>query len=332
MQKIYAIGWDGNCPVVGTSDGHLYRFFEEDLERKVKAHNDAVISIHSTNEGIVTGSEGGIIKIWGNSLICRSTISTSTIPDLINGSCSIKSIFWDNEQNNILVGTGNSEIWKFSSSPSFVYSSQPIVQNHSKSIWGISIHPKEEKYVTVGDDKTIRLWCLRSNTLLKAIQIEMESRACVYSPDGSMIAVGFGQHQKLSSKECHGKLMIMLEDTEQILFETRDSRKMITELKWSSCGNHIAMGSFDNKIYLYHVFKSDDKLSTVTLSSTIDKHKSYITSIDFSHDSKFIQATCGSFELKYYEVDTGSHIPEVSRLKDVSWESQTCALGCVHSV
>lgn len=103
----------------------------------------------------------------------------------------------------------------------------------------------------------------------------------------------------------------MEERTFSIIHEARDSTKWITEIKWSPNGTLLAVGSFDNKIYVY----SAD--SHFALSTVISQHNAWIRHMDFSANSVYLQSNCGAYELCFYEADTGLLIPAASRLKDV---------------
>ena len=308
---------------MGTSDGHLYRFLGRKLDYALKAHDSIINTIHSTNEGIITGSQDGTVKIWGPSLVFKLVIDLKTLGSL---NPSVKSVCWDNELSKVLVGTDGSEIWELSAEDGTNrHGNAPLEQGHfANHVAGLSVCPNGLQFASVGNDSTMRVWDLYEPRKVRVCHIEMASRACTFSPDGSMLAIGFGSAEKEHAKQYHGKWIIMKEKDFSVQFEARDSRKMITEIKWSPNGEHIAVGSWDNKIYLYDV---DESNLQVSLSSVIDQHNSYITHLDFSADSKHLQANCGAYELRFYEVSTGLHISSTSRLKDVVWQSQTCTLG-----
>jgi microtubule-associated protein-like 6 len=231
----------------------------------------------------------------------------------------------------------------------------------------------------------LRIWAVREHRVKRSFQLENPSRAVCYNPEGALIAVGFGSPLEASvpgkrlfdgacvclclthAPRCvgvgasggkdacvlhmvTGKWIVVEERNFNIVHEARDSTKWITEIKWSPNGTLLAVGSFDNKIYVY----SAD--SHYALSTVISQHNSWIKHIDFSANSVYMQANCGAYELRYYEADTGLFIPAASRLKDVvrgapdptcvtysschsltitfglldapqKWNSQSCSLG-----
>jgi len=68
-----------------------------------------------------------------------------------------------------------------------------FLQGHfTTELWGLCPHPTEAEYVTVGDDRTLRVWSIHDHRVKKMHKLENPSRAVAYSPEGDMIAVGYG--------------------------------------------------------------------------------------------------------------------------------------------
>jgi hypothetical protein len=104
------------------------------------------------------------------------------------------------------------------------------------------------------------------------------------------------------------QFVILNSETLEIIFEGRDSRQYISEMKFSGDGHTLAIGSRDTKIYLY-----DTK--NFGLRAKCEKHNSYITHFDFAMDSNFLQSNCGAFELLFCELlDFSSHFLRVLAL------------------
>jgi WD40 repeat protein len=181
--------------------------------------------------------------------------------------------------------------------------------------------------------------------LIKKVSLLSTARAVAWSYDGTQIAVGLGGsatkgRQKLdgavrhmffvlmrsivicsSYAICSGsanhtsspfflqiQFVILNAETLEIIFEGRDSRQYISEMKFSGDGNTLAIGSRDTKIYLY-----DTK--NFGLRAKCEKHNSYITHFDFAMDSNFLQSNCGAFELLFCELlDFISHFLRVLAL------------------
>ncbi|CAM9676121.1 unnamed protein product, partial [Chrysoparadoxa australica] len=316
LQIFYDISWDGTAPVISTYDGYLYRFLGRRIEAAIKAHEGGVLTMSSTNEGIVTGGQDGFVKLWGHSLQCKTQIDMNLHVFDSAPQAAVRTVSWDNERDRILVGTITNELFEFSATSGETLNA--IGQAHGgKELWGLACNPVTPEYATVGEDKVLRVWDVYSHKCAKSITLEMPSRALCYSPDGEQITVGFGMMHKESSKQFDGKWVVLKEDDFSILHEARDSQKFITDIKYALDGSRIAMGSFDNKIYVYDCAKN------YTLSAMITTHNSPVTAFDFSEDGRYLRSTCAASELFYFEADTGMVIPSASRLKNIAWASQT---------
>ena len=56
-------------------------------------------------------------------------------------------------------------------------------------------------------------------------------------------------------------------------------------------------------------------------------HSSYITHIDFTADSRYLQSNCGAYELLFWDVQTGKQEKSASKMRDKQWATWTCTLG-----
>ncbi|CAM9624849.1 unnamed protein product, partial [Heterosigma akashiwo] len=63
------------------------------------------------------------------------------------------------------------------------------------------------------------------------------------------------------------------------------------------------------------------------LKAKCEKHNSYISFFDFSHDSYYVQSDSADFEHLYHYTTDGAHTNLTSQLKNVDWASYTCTYG-----
>lgn len=330
LQQVYCcIGLGENEDIlIGTSSGQLLKLVgRKEASKIAKAHSSAVTCIASTEGGFVTASNDGTVKVWNSSMRCITSINTESL----GNHHPISSLCWHQKDSSILVGTNGSAIWNVSSSDgtNFVKHGGPLVSSHSSSPMGLSFNPNGFSFATCGEDGILRMWSLFDSSDTNVFDLTMPSRSCAFSPDGRMLAVGIGKPQKEHARTVNGQWMIVrIHDNAdmQIIAERRDSRKHVTEIKWH--GERIAVGTSDNKIYVYDI-TSKTKPATkvdINLLSVIDLSSS-AKHLDFSRDGKYLRVNCVDYQLQFFEAAPGLQLKEASRLRDVTWETETCTLG-----
>lgn len=241
---------------VGCSSGSLLKFKGMDIvNRRIKAHESSFTCISATSEGVVTGSNDGFVKIW--SLEMRCLFSVNVRVDGIKNDVS--AVTWDG-RSIVTIGTSTGEIWQ--TNRSSADQTRLVTQSHSPR--GLSVNPAGFAFATTGDDGLLRRWNI-FDFECKTFDIEIPSRACAFSPDGRLIAVGMGKPDKENARIIDGKWIIINNDgSNQILSERRDSRKFVTGIKWS--GSRIAVASSEGTICVYDVSSKTNPAVKVQLS------------------------------------------------------------------
>jgi microtubule-associated protein-like 6 len=319
LQKYLCIGWMGGQPMVGCADGSIYRFVGRQLDAIVTAHNGCVNAIASTPEGVASVGDDGFLKIWTRTMESKLVID---VRKFFSSSSIIRALDWDYERARIIVATSYSEVYEINAADGENFHKGTVLEGHGgEELWGMDVHPQKELLCTTGDDAILRVWDLQTLKIVHTVQLEMPSRCCAFSSDGMKLAVGFGCPKKLSAKQYDGKWIVLNTEDFESVHEARDSTKYLTEMKYAPNSLVLAIGSFDNKIYIY------DVATGYSLTATVTQHNAYITHLDFATDSAWLQSNCAGYELCFFETDTGMFIPAASRLRDVKWASQNCTLG-----
>ena len=259
--------------------------------------------------------------------------------------------------------------------------SSPVVavlqhSHYAGELWGLATHPVNSDCVaTVGDDATVRLWSISAKKMIGCFVLQWPGRSIAWSPDGSILAVGLheltkgglkGKKQKKKGKKVSaataqgsnaptGCCVIL-----SVAFESPtiasiaqisaggESVAWISDIKFSPLGSWLAVGSHDQKLYMYDV-PSDHHADSWAKSlkkpafPPYKKHSSAITHFDFSQDEYYLQSNCQAYELLFMRLrghddkQLGTQEPSASKVADYNgkdepgkkWATWTCTLGII---
>lgn len=274
----------------GAADGSIYRWEGHLVSKSVRqAHGQGVDAIFCHRSQVVlSGGRDGKVCLWDTQLIQTGCFDL----DKSSVDAAVRSVAMHHRHPTILVGTRGGEIYEISSKDGTVLGGAARIRSHSKhELWGLAVSPActgsggGTTFCTVGDDATIRVYDIQTRRLVQLAKLTCEARACAYSPDGQLIAVGLGGDIGRGKHRVDGAIRLYRASDLTLLFEDRPSNGWISDVKFSPDGRLVAFGAHDNKIHLYDV--SD--LSSVKKKAAFTKHNSYITHVDFSADGKTLQ-------------------------------------------
>lgn len=89
-----------------------------------------------------------------------------------------------------------------------------------------------------------------------------------------------------------------VDDLDRVIHQNNNAKEWIEVVTYSPDGLMLAVGSHDNKIYVY------DASANYKLAGTCSKHNSFIVSIDWSLDSNYLRSVCGAHELLFFNANT----------------------------
>ncbi|KAL7687927.1 putative guanylate cyclase activating protein [Plasmopara halstedii] len=329
--------------VTGTVGGDLYVWKGNDLARVVKAHeggvrvvvSNVVTDRHDVKDSVVLLSGGidGRVVMW-NSMYQSLKCFDLGAMHLVTFTKVINSVCLNSSGQKMLIGTCSSDIIEIEvATAGALNNGQPLFSGHfAMELWGLAVHPSQRQFVTVGDDQTLRVWDMETKRLIHKHSLPAKARACAYSPDAELLAVGFGgdngfrqkkRPQTLSREGGFAVYRISDPINERQVYEDKPAKEWISDVKFSPDGKTLALGSHDNSIYFYSVKGASDFQKRKPFS----KHNSYITHFDFSNDSKYIQSNCGAYEYLFCETTSSTQVSRASSVRDVKWSTWTCTLG-----
>ena len=140
----------------------------------------------------------------------------------------------------------------------------------------------------------------------------------IYHGPGTPMVISGSWDGKRGRKD--GGFIVLESATLKPIFEGRDSRHWLRDVKFSPDGKSFAVASMDHKIYIYN-------RDTFRLKGTCDRHNSHVENFDFSEDSVYIQSDSGDYEHLYFEAEDGEYFASGSQLKNIRFADWTCTYG-----
>uniref|UniRef100_A0A9J7WVP8 EMAP like 5 n=1 Tax=Cyprinus carpio carpio TaxID=630221 RepID=A0A9J7WVP8_CYPCA len=292
----------------GALNGDIYVWKGISLIRTVQgAHGSGIFSMNACEEGFATGGRDGCIRLWDLNFKPITVIDLRETDQGYKG-LSVRSVCWRGD--HILVGTQDSEIFEVvvhDRTKPFL-----IMQGHCEGeLWALAVHPTKPLAMTGSDDRSVRIWSLVDHALIARCNMEEPIRCAAVSTDGIHLALGM--------KDGSFTVLRVRDMTEVV--HIKDRKEAIHELKYSPDGAHLAVGSNDNSVDIYGVVQRYKKVGECVGSS------SFITHMDWSTDSKYLQTNDGNGRRLFYRMPSGKEVTNREELKLVQWSSWTCVLG-----
>ncbi|GMH75277.1 hypothetical protein TrLO_g13994 [Triparma laevis f. longispina] len=312
-------------PIVGTADGHMYLFEDDQLTKSIKAHESFVNTLVATKSGLLaSGAKDGLVKLWRWAEDELENTHTFDVRDLKSSLVTrVRSLDVDEEGGRLLVGTQASEIFEMSIiDGSNVNGTGPLVKGHHKGeVWGLTTHPTKPNYATLGDDGVLNLWDATTFKSFKYLKMDTGGRAIAYDTTGDLLAVGLGKPGTKKAGKKDGSFIIFDSTKLSQIHEGRDSNECIMDIKFSPDNKTLAVGSFDTNVYLYNAQDGYSKRAVIKCAG------SWVTHIDFTVDSQYLQISDGAHSLVFAECTNGVQIPTPASLKDATYSTVTTPLG-----
>ncbi|PWA28193.1 hypothetical protein CCH79_00020518, partial [Gambusia affinis] len=291
----------------GALNGDIYVWKGITLIRTVQAaHGAGIFSMHACEEGFATGGRDGCIRLWDVDFKPITKIDLREAEQGYKG-LSVRSVCW--KADRILAGTQDSEIFEVMVRDR----DKPVLlmQGHSEGeLWALDVHPKQPVAVTGSDDRSVRLWSLPDHTLLARCNMEESVRSVSFNNDGSQLALGMRD----------GSFTVLrVRDMTEVV-HIKDRKEVIHELKFSPDSAFLAVGSNDGLVDIYAVAQRFKKVGECSRST------SFITHLDWSVDSRFLQTNDGAGERLFYRMPAGKLVPK-EEAKGIHWMTWTGTIG-----
>jgi WD40 repeat protein len=312
-----AFGPDGKC-YSGSIDGALYLWSGASCVKSVQVTTGFINAICVTEDRILVGGKNSI-TVYGPTLNKISTIPVSA---------QVRSL--DTQGTNVLAGLRDGTLIEIDDAANI----KTLMQSHSDGeAWGLSICPNTGLIVTSSDDNKIMTWdpearkCIATAIVNEVAGVKKKiggaSTLSVFPPNQCARATAInGANGHVAVGLNNGEVHIHSDvNTLKLVKKIHNAKEWIEVIQYSPDGTKCAVGSHDNKIYIYD---STD----YNLLATCSKHNSFITALDWSTDSNSIMSICGAYELLFFDANTGQQkTGGATELRDEKWASFTVKLG-----
>ena len=210
----------------------------------------------------------------------------------------------------------------------------------TNEVWGLDVMD-EERYVSVSDDATLRIWNSSTRKCELSVQLDLDAKGNHLPKDPKtkdfqesckLRAVAVSHNKKWAAIGCKDGTvrMVDLQTGKQIkVFKPR--KRWIQAIRFSPDDSLLAVGSHDSKISIFSVKdpqKSLDSVPVLSRISNLKKHRAFITHLDFSSDGRYLHSNCGGYELLFFDCYTGEQLTSgATMLRDEAWDTWSCILG-----
>jgi WD40 repeat protein len=188
-----------------------------------------------------------------------------------------------------------------------------LFEGHRGAVNAVASCPRTASFVTVGMDRNMYVWDRTRRIAKKKTMLPAPGSSVDFNLDGRMIAVGLA----------NGAFVVLEADTLNMILTKQDCREMISQIRYSPDGYALAVASHDNFIDIYDATRNYRRTTRCT------GHTSHVSHLDWSTDSSTLQSNDGSYEIVYWNADTGRQIrSSVDTVEaDTDWATWTCVLG-----
>ena len=312
---------DGSA-LTGGTNGLLYLWKGRNLERTIPVipGNGAIHTLRVSGDKILVGGRDNKVHVLDLNFAEKNVIDVGSCPRAVD----------INSAGTIVVGSRDGTIAEFSPQRTV------RMESHSDGeVWGLAINPQDPtRIISVGDDNKIKAWDTRGRCALQTGVLESEKgpeRRAGYGASTLASTSPNQQGRAVAVNPANGNVVVCHNDGHVTVRRGTDIGTVIGRVnepkEWSECvrfspdGTKLAIGSHDNRVYIYN-------LSDNSLVATCQGHSSFITGLDWSVDSQALHTVDGAYELLFWDGNTGEQIKDgATKFCDEEWATWSTILG-----
>jgi len=318
-ETLWCVNKVGSTVITGSASGFLHVWEGRNLISSIKGHTGAVYAsfvVGRENErGLITACSGGKIQVWNEKLEVGATFNAAILGAV---EPSVFSVCWDLLTSKIVIGFKTCEIFEMDATDGRnLHRTAVASANSQPRVSGISRHPmKPNIFCCVGDDRAVRIYDGESHQMLRMSLLDTMGHCCEYSPDGSLILVGMGSGIIGKEERKEGAYCVLNEEDLTLLHESRDTKHVINDCKYSPEGDMFVLASSDGSLYVYN---SKDFAARARCRG----HSGKVMHVDFSNDGQYLMSNCSNGELLFWDAEKGE-LQAPKAMKEVQWETNSC--------
>jgi echinoderm microtubule-associated protein-like 6 len=300
--------------VTGQQDGSLYVWEDERVvESAEECHPRAIECLRVSRGVIYTGGRDGSVKAFTFSL--EEVMHVPFSSPVVHVAVAARA-------DCVVACTADGALLRVPVSGGALGEPVVLVVGHAmgKEVWGLAANPKTHEYATAGDDAILRVWDAKACRMLRQRVMDAPMRTLAYSPDGSLLVVGYGDDGPAS--EWTGTFVVVSAEALEEVYRSKTGPGFVRDVKFSMDGALLAVASDGAALYLYDA--QDNYLERGVCKGTGGS----VAHLDFTDDGKYVQINSAKHELFYFSCNTLKRLKAgTAQMKDAVWSTWTCPLG-----